>query len=370
MTDPIHSNGSSPEPGRSRLQHLGDAQELLAPFVGESVIALKGTLPYEGPAKRIPCSIIMRDPEQRTLQVTVNIPGVILGEAAWGAVGRTRELGPIFKATAEILEDLSQMGQHFMEISFMPANREPHLRMSQFDYRMEVRSTDEARPHMGYLSVAFEFLEAEKEQAAQRAGDAIDNIVAFCAWHGMQRTIQRIVDTHAGQQGPLNLTAVELPLPEELSMPVVFERLLPDEATDRAFKSGGDLGGGRPFIEFKESTVHLRIPCTSATAEQWSYYLNEGNLAGRFGINSSYVPLPSPDSPISGLVDELSRRWAAFSEEQPTTPSTRKEPGYWHVHAPIDREDPYGSLQGLLQFVTTFREILLRGKEFWSKHDS
>ena len=123
MPDPIHHTRHSSDPGGPRWQHLGDAHALLAPFVGESIIELRGNLPYAPPANRIPASTLMRDPKQRRLQVTVNIPGVILGEAAWRAVGSRRELGPIFKATDEILQDISRQGQHFMEIGFMPADR-------------------------------------------------------------------------------------------------------------------------------------------------------------------------------------------------------------------------------------------------------
>jgi hypothetical protein len=365
------SSDNNPRPGGgAKLEYLGDAHELLSPHIGDLWIDLRNNLPFEAPSNRIPCSTVTRDAERKTLQVTVNIPGAILGEAAWCAVGRVREPGPIFKAAGEILKDISRLGQHFTEIQFMPSVRDPNSRMSQFDYRFEVRATDETRPHMGYLSVYFEFLEAEKEQAAIRAGTSIDNIIGFCALHGLQRTVQSIVDASSIEQGPLQLTPLELPLPEELSMPEVFSRLLPDEATDRAFKSGGDLGRGRPFIEFREGIVHIRIPCTSSTAEQWSYYLNESKLAGTFGINSSYVELPGRNSQLEELIGELARSWAAFPEdEQAQNVPTRKEPGYWHVRAPIHRQDPYGSLQGVLQFVTAFRDILLRGKEFWAKQD-
>ena len=143
---------------------------------------------------------------------------------------------------------------------------------------------------------------------------------------------------------------------------------MPDEATDRAFKSGGSLGAGRPFVDIKIDTVHLRIPCSSQTAEQWGYYLNECPLAAQYQIIASYVPLATTNPDVAALLDQLVSAFTAFPEdENPQSRPTRREPGYWHIHAPYDPAEPYESLKGVLHFITAFRDLLLHGKAFWEK---
>ena len=367
MPDPSANHG--PNRGREHTQHLGDAKELLAPYIRDRSVKLSGYIPFEAPADNIPYSEVVRDTRSGLLKLTVNIPGLVLGRASWMSVSNTQEMGPICRATHEILEDLDKADRHFTEINFMPAAFRPDLKTSQFDYHFEVQHTDKTRPQMGYLKMSFEFLESEKYNALSRAGAAIDNIIGFCALHGLQRTIQRIVHNAAEAEGAMELRPLELPLPDELTDTPTFLRLLPDEATDRTFKFGGDLGKGRPFVEIKGHVLNVRIPCSSMEADNWSYYLNNCKIAEEYEITASYVDLPHDGPQLRELLDQLSLDLSAFpnDEDEISSRPTRKEPGYWHIRVPLDPNNQYEGLQGALEFITAFSETLLHGTDFWSK---
>jgi hypothetical protein len=192
----------------------------------------------------------------------------------------------------------------------------------------------------------------------------MEAMLQFCVMCGLERAIEGLVDRPAKEAGPLYFKATTIPLPDISSLTEALDSALPEVVKPSSISLGGSIGRDRPLLDVQKNLVRMRIPCLMAGADRWGFYLNEAEFARKYGIEAHYVELPSRNSRIRCLVEDLAERLSADPSTQ-SEKTARREPGYWMIEAPLDPQNPRSQLKALVQYVSTFRGLLREGTPFW-----